>query len=450
MDHILLCTNHIPLTTSIHNSFIEDYMLEANGSYVKVYLYLAKCIQYGETGLSISSLADRMDNTEKDILRALQYWEKKKLLKINRDNNGEIVGIDMLAPAIQKSTASNEMPPADISANSTKADVPNVTHANTDMPGISHVSSDVQAANSDVQAAHSDTQVAGLSETAIPDINMPNTNVQAVEMADTPRPELAMPDTNIPDTNIQVETAISKVVSMPVKKAENKAEITVSLDQRKMLAENKEFIWICNVIESYLDRTLNSNESELVSYLYGTLHFSKDLLLHLYDYCISLGKTNCKYIQKVALSWDEQGIHTPEEAEQATNAYNTAYTSVARSLALDRALAPIEKKRVDCWQKEWGMDLSVIIEACNRTILKLHKVDFNYIDGILDRWHQAGVHTLQGVERADQTYMQSKAEKTYAASEQKAAKPKNQFQQFQQRETSSQEVNELERKLLFH
>ena len=77
MDHILLCTNHIPLTTSIHNSFIEDYMLEANGSYVKVYLYLAKCIQYGESGLSISSLADRMDNTDKDILRALLYWEKK-------------------------------------------------------------------------------------------------------------------------------------------------------------------------------------------------------------------------------------------------------------------------------------------------------------------------------------------------------------------------------------
>lgn len=411
MDHILLCTNHIPLTTSIHNSFIEDYMLEANGSYVKVYLYLAKCIQYGETGLSISSLADRMDNTEKDILRALQYWEKKKLLKINRnDNNGEIVGIDMLAPAIQKSAASNEALPADTSVNNAKTEIAYTAPANAN----------TQVINADA------------------------------EMQGTPLPEAAMPDANKQNTEISNEKAASNVVQMPVKSTENKAEITVSSDQRKLLAEDKEFIWLCNVIESYLERTLNSNESELISYLYGTLHFSKDLLLHLYDYCISLGKTNYKYIQKVALSWDEQGIHTPEEAEQATNAYNTAYTSVARALALDRALAPVEKKRVDCWQKEWGMDLSVILEACNRTILKLHKIDFNYIDGILDHWHQAGVHTLQGVERADQAYMQSKAEKTYAASEQKAPKPKNQFQQFQQRETSLQEVNELERKLLFH
>lgn len=436
MDHILLCTNHIPLTTSIHNSFIEDYMLEANGSYVKVYLYLAKCIQYGESGLSISSLADRMDNTEKDILRALQYWEKKKLLKINRnDSNGEIVGIDMLAPAIQKSTISN-------------ADMPTANPADTDIRTV-----DVQS----TIPQETDTSPVDMQDTGSQDANSQNAGSQ-----NTGSQDAGSQDTNVLNTGAQNadaqnagaqnEKAVSNVVPMPVKNTENKSEIRISSDQRKLLAENEEFIWLCNVIESYLDRTLNSNESELISYLYGTLHFSKDLLLHLYDYCISLGKTNCKYIQKVALSWDEQGIHTPEEAERATSAYNTAYTSIARSLALDRALAPIEKKRVDCWQKEWGMDLGVILEACNRTILKLHKVDFNYIEGILDHWRQAGVHTLQDIERADQAYMQNKAEKTNTAATAayQQPKPKNQFQQFQQREASTQEVNELERKLLFH
>lgn len=79
MDTILLCSGYLPSTTFIHNTFIEDYMLSANGSYVKVYIYLAKCIQAGENNLSISSLADKMDNTEKDILRALNYWEKTTL-----------------------------------------------------------------------------------------------------------------------------------------------------------------------------------------------------------------------------------------------------------------------------------------------------------------------------------------------------------------------------------
>ena len=54
MDHILLCTNHIPPITTIYNSFIEDYMPAANGSYVKVYLYIAKCLQAKESNFSIS------------------------------------------------------------------------------------------------------------------------------------------------------------------------------------------------------------------------------------------------------------------------------------------------------------------------------------------------------------------------------------------------------------
>ena len=99
MDNILLCSNHIPLVTSIHNTFIEKYMLRANGSYVKVYLYLSKCIQAGQDDLSISSLADKMENTEKDIIRALNYWEKQGLLRITRSEDGsEILGIDVLNP----------------------------------------------------------------------------------------------------------------------------------------------------------------------------------------------------------------------------------------------------------------------------------------------------------------------------------------------------------------
>lgn len=390
MDHILLCTNHIPLTTSIHNSFIEDYMLEANGSYVKVYLYLAKCIQYGEQGLSISSLADRMDNTEKDILRALQYWEKKNLLKINREETtGEIAGIDMLAPALQRGTSPGCIPKT--------AEGP---------------------AKQPIESA---------SGTTLSNSVMQETESEAVG-------------------------AVSNVVPMPVEnKAENKkTEVNVSPVQLKMLAEDQEFVWTCHVIESYMERPLKPNETRLIAYLYGTLHFSKDLLLYLYDYCISLGKTNCNYIQAVALSWDEQGVQTPEEAEQASTAYNTAYTSVARAMALDRALAPVEKKYVDRWQQNWGMDLGVILEACNRTILKLHKVDFHYTEGILEHWRQAGVHTLQDVERADQTYKQSKTEKTPSASGHQQPKNKNQFQQFQQRDTSAQEVDDLERKLVFH
>ena len=51
-------------------------MPSANGDYVKVYLYLVRCMQDLQSDITITAIADRLDNTEKDILRALSYWEK--------------------------------------------------------------------------------------------------------------------------------------------------------------------------------------------------------------------------------------------------------------------------------------------------------------------------------------------------------------------------------------
>lgn len=72
-------------TTQISNEFIDRFMVDANGEYVKVYLYLIRCINSNPDNLSISSIADHLDNTEKDVKRALQYWEKKNLLQLEYD-----------------------------------------------------------------------------------------------------------------------------------------------------------------------------------------------------------------------------------------------------------------------------------------------------------------------------------------------------------------------------
>lgn len=79
MENVFSCMGYIKPNTVISNAFIEHFMLDANGSYVKVYLYLSEYIQAGKTDISVSELADKMDSTERDIIRALQHWEKKGL-----------------------------------------------------------------------------------------------------------------------------------------------------------------------------------------------------------------------------------------------------------------------------------------------------------------------------------------------------------------------------------
>ena len=66
--------------TVLDNEFIDQYMGRANGEYVKVYLLLLRHMNQSSGCLSVSELADLLECTEKDVLRALRYWKSEGLL----------------------------------------------------------------------------------------------------------------------------------------------------------------------------------------------------------------------------------------------------------------------------------------------------------------------------------------------------------------------------------
>lgn len=82
-------------TTLVDNDFIDNYMAAANGEYVKVYLLLLRHLNSPTSSLSISHMADCLENTEGDILRALKYWEKEGLLTLEYDAKGNVTGLEM-------------------------------------------------------------------------------------------------------------------------------------------------------------------------------------------------------------------------------------------------------------------------------------------------------------------------------------------------------------------
>ena len=77
----LTLTNYVRgNTTLLENEFIDEYMLKANGEYVKVYLLLLRYMGEPSVELTISGLADLLECTEKDVARALNYWKKQGLV----------------------------------------------------------------------------------------------------------------------------------------------------------------------------------------------------------------------------------------------------------------------------------------------------------------------------------------------------------------------------------
>ncbi len=82
--------NHI----SVPRVFIDKYMADANGEFVKVYLFLLRCMgSSASSDCSISAIADHFNYTEKDILRALKYWEKVGVLSIELNDRSQLTGV---------------------------------------------------------------------------------------------------------------------------------------------------------------------------------------------------------------------------------------------------------------------------------------------------------------------------------------------------------------------
>lgn len=91
MGQILLKTQNSG-TTLVSNTFIDEYLTDTNESQTKIYLYLLRCTG-ANMPVSVSILADKFNYSEKDVLRALLYLNKKGLLTIETNENQDIIGI---------------------------------------------------------------------------------------------------------------------------------------------------------------------------------------------------------------------------------------------------------------------------------------------------------------------------------------------------------------------
>ena len=92
----------------VPGNFIDTHMPSANGEYVKIYLYLLRAFNHPNTPLTVSHMADRFDLTEKDVIRALSYWEQLGLLRLSFTSDRTLTDITMIddgTPTRQETSA---------------------------------------------------------------------------------------------------------------------------------------------------------------------------------------------------------------------------------------------------------------------------------------------------------------------------------------------------------
>ncbi len=318
--------------------FIDHYMPEANGEYVKVYLLLLRCQASPDRELTISGIADILDDTEKDVIRALKYWKKQGLLDYEITEE-----------------AASSAPRADAQA--------------------------PEAANVQEQAA--------------------------------PSPE-------------------------NVTRFRNRKEL-------------KELLFVA---EQYLGKTLSATDMKTITYFYDELGMSTDLIEYLIEYCVENGHKSMHYIQKVALSWADRKIRTPEEAKQSAAFYSKSCYGVLKAFGITgRSPAASELAYIQRWSGEYGFSDELILEACNRTMNSIHQPSFDYAESILKSWLEGGAKNRKDVEALDLAYQKEKLERKEkrqgrsASSSAETPKPaRNRFNNFEGR--TYEDMEDLTRRLI--
>ena len=116
MGSVTLCRDYSSDVTMVSNSFIDRYMCEANDAQIKIYLYLLRCIN-SDVMISVDDMADRFNYSEKDVLRALKYWDTRRALSLSFNSRGSLTCIQLMdlndAPDASGESISDEEVPGD-------------------------------------------------------------------------------------------------------------------------------------------------------------------------------------------------------------------------------------------------------------------------------------------------------------------------------------------------
>ncbi|MCR5103841.1 MAG: DnaD domain protein [Eubacterium sp.] len=309
--------------TSISNNFIEYYMTDANGDFVKLYIYLAM-LSSTHQPISINSIADHLNCTEKDVCRGIKYWIKEDVLKLLYNEKKEVTGIVLK----------------------------NIKRPDLDLA----------------------------SELKVVDFTFAMSNPEE--------------ETTELDGHDEYEGNILKA---PRKKQPTPDVLSNMLHDNEIHDLIKEATAYCN-------RDLAQKELNSLIYIKDQLGFSFDLCEYLLEYCAEIKKTSFSYIEKVAKNWYEEGITTREEAQQYSLKYLTLYSKILRTLGITSRFspAPIEKRFIDTWTRDYGFSETIIIEACNRAITsKPHDANFPYVNGILENWYKNNVKSFSDISEMD-------------------------------------------------
>lgn len=387
------------MATIVSNYFLDEYMPNANGEFVKIYLYLLRALSSPDMDISICHIADIFNHTEKDVVRALRYWEQIGLLDLKFDSNKMLTNIKMKPLITDYTTTDGSNIEISTFAAPKSQPVARIHNEMTD----NHMCNNIATDNMNTD---------NMSPNGIPS-DKASATLKSFNMAQ-------------PDFTKKVYTA----------------------NEISSFNEKSEVVEFMYIAQKLLGKTLSASDVNTLLFFYDVLGFDSDLIVYLLEYAISNNHRQMRYIEKTAISWANEGIDTVDKAKASTELYSSRCYPVLKAFGISgRNPGAGEKALIVKWTDSYGFPMDIVLDACNRTMNAIHQPSFEYADSILTKWKEKGIRTLSDVKVLDGEHQKNKAayKKNQPDNNETSAKPKNSFNNFNQR---TYNYESLEKELL--
>lgn len=280
------------------------------------------------------------------------------------------------------------------------------------------------------------SKATGVNVTDIPEALEYWVNLEVLQKTDN----LLMPANNSneeikPDNNSVKETkTVETVESIAQDVTESKQRFAVTKPQKpdyvftsQRLAVDEELKILVSEAQSALGKVLSNSDISTLLMLKDTCGLHLDVILMLIHYCISIDKGNMRTIEKIGISWADDGINSVEAADnRIAQAHHSGkcFSVVSSVFGLKNAGSPTKKQLEYSakWVGEWKFSEPMLREAYERCVDTKGTLKLNYIDGILKKWEAAGIRNPEELRK-------------YEAKDKKPAPKRN----------SSYDINELEK-----
>ena len=164
-------------------------------------------------------------------------------------------------------------------------------------------------------------------------------------------------------------------------------------------------------VQRILGKPLTVEEQKILLGFTRYLGLPEDVISILIQYCRERARRrgasrapSLRTIEKEAYIWAEQGIDTMEAASAYVQSRLQHMTKLGRLQQLlqirGRPLTPAEERYAEDWIGR-GFDEEALTMAYEKTCLNTGGLNWKYMNGILNRWHEAGLHTGKQVLQGD-------------------------------------------------